>query len=180
MLDLISIGNRIHEYRTKLDVSQEELANMLYVTRQAVSRWEQGQILPSVDNICQLVAIFHISVEQLLLNYDDTLELTATNMFDGAHSRQYVVSCLIDGKLDVDLADCLYAFSPEERLILLASVKSCAYLGKVNHTNLWVRLTPEEKQYLDLNKYKEELKCITYGIVCRKKKGLYLHFKQDD
>ena len=49
MLDFQAVGEQIHKLRVRNGYSQDGLAEVLYVTRQAVSRWELGQTLPSVD-----------------------------------------------------------------------------------------------------------------------------------
>ena len=41
----------IFEMRTKKGLSQEELAEKVFVTRQAVSRWENGETIPNVDSL---------------------------------------------------------------------------------------------------------------------------------
>lgn len=52
--------------RTKAGLSQEELAEKLYVTRQAVSRWENGETVPSTDALKQLSKFFDVSINTLL------------------------------------------------------------------------------------------------------------------
>ena len=56
----------IFELRTKKGLSQDELAEKLYVTRQAVSRWETGETLPSVDTLQLISQVFSVSVDTLL------------------------------------------------------------------------------------------------------------------
>ncbi len=41
----------IHELRTRRGLSQDELAEKIFVTRQAVSRWENGETVPNVDTL---------------------------------------------------------------------------------------------------------------------------------
>ena len=41
----------IYELRTKKELSQEELAEKVFVTRQAVSRWETGETTPNIDTL---------------------------------------------------------------------------------------------------------------------------------
>lgn len=52
--------------RTRAGLSQEELAEKLYVTRQAVSRWENGETVPSTDALKQLSRLFDVSINTLL------------------------------------------------------------------------------------------------------------------
>ena len=60
------IGDNIRNYRKINNMSQEELAEKLNVTRQSVSLWESGQTQPSLDNIIALSKIFNISTDDLL------------------------------------------------------------------------------------------------------------------
>lgn len=44
-------GNILYELRTKNGLSQDELAQKLFVTRQAVSRWENGETVPNTETL---------------------------------------------------------------------------------------------------------------------------------
>ena len=48
----------IYELRTKKGLSQEELAEKVFVTRQAVSRWETGETIPNIDTLKLLSKLF--------------------------------------------------------------------------------------------------------------------------
>ncbi|MBQ2405260.1 MAG: helix-turn-helix transcriptional regulator [Lachnospiraceae bacterium] len=50
----MTLGNNIKKYRHDLGITQEELAGILCVTRQAVSKWESGASLPEVTRIVPL------------------------------------------------------------------------------------------------------------------------------
>ena len=58
--------NVIAELRTKTGMSQEELAQKLFVTRQAVSRWENGETTPNPETLKQLSELFDVSINTLL------------------------------------------------------------------------------------------------------------------
>lgn len=47
-------------------LSQQELADQLHVTRQAVSRWERGETIPNPETLKQLSALLHVSINTLL------------------------------------------------------------------------------------------------------------------
>ena len=61
----MSIGEAIYKNRKKACLSQEELADLLNVTRQSISLWETDQTLPSTANLVRLAEIFHISMDEL-------------------------------------------------------------------------------------------------------------------
>ena len=56
----------IHEWRTRRGLSQDELAEKIFVTRQAVSRWENGETVPNVDTLKLLSKFFDVSINTLL------------------------------------------------------------------------------------------------------------------
>ena len=56
----------IYELRTKNDLTQDELAEKLFVTRQAVSRWETGETVPNTDTLKLLSKLFDVSINTLL------------------------------------------------------------------------------------------------------------------
>ena len=56
----------ILELRTKRGLSQDELAEKVFVTRQAVSRWENGETVPNTDTLKRLSSLFDVSINTLL------------------------------------------------------------------------------------------------------------------
>ncbi len=62
------IGEKIRELRVQNQLSQESVAYLLGVSRQSVSKWEQGLSKPSTDNLLRLSEIFLVSVEDLIDN----------------------------------------------------------------------------------------------------------------
>lgn len=63
----MTTGQKINELRRKNGMTQEELAERLGVTRQAVSKWEQDLAFPETEKILQLCQLFHMSADELLL-----------------------------------------------------------------------------------------------------------------
>lgn len=53
-------------YRIKHKLTQENLASILYVTPQAISKWEKGTAMPSLDNLLSLSDIYNVSIDELL------------------------------------------------------------------------------------------------------------------
>lgn len=62
----MTIGEKIMHLRTSFNISQENLAEKLGVSRQSVSKWEMDQALPQIDKILQICDIFSISCDELL------------------------------------------------------------------------------------------------------------------
>ena len=62
----MNIGNRIQHLRKTKGISQEDLANELGVSRQAISKWESAQSLPDIDKIILMSDFFKVSTDYIL------------------------------------------------------------------------------------------------------------------
>lgn len=62
------MNNRIKQFRLKCKLTQQQLADLMDVTRQAVTRWESGTVEPSTENLISLAQIFDCSVDELICN----------------------------------------------------------------------------------------------------------------
>ena len=65
MIDFVKVGKKITLNRKKLNLTQDDLAEMLLVTRQLVSKWENGVGVPSTDDLISMAKIFKISIDDL-------------------------------------------------------------------------------------------------------------------
>ena len=74
----IKTANRLCELRKKHNLSQEDLADKLGVSRQAVSKWERSESSPDTDNLIQLANLYGISLDELL-NGDDAIDIIEEN-----------------------------------------------------------------------------------------------------
>ena len=59
----MKIGKKIAALRNKKGLSQEELANRLYVSRQTISKWENDVVLPDANNLKELSKLFECSID---------------------------------------------------------------------------------------------------------------------
>lgn len=62
-----TVGQRIKYLRKKNGVTQKELAKILYVSESTVSGWERGRAEPNIDFIVRLTALFHVSLNYLII-----------------------------------------------------------------------------------------------------------------
>ena len=62
----MTLGERLQQLRKEKQMSQEELGNLLLVSRQTVSLWENNQTVPTVDNLIRLKEIFGVSIDSIL------------------------------------------------------------------------------------------------------------------
>ena len=68
------IGEKIYHLRKNKELSQEELALQLTVSRQAISKWELGESVPDTENVVQLSKIFNVSTDYLLIDDNDVCD----------------------------------------------------------------------------------------------------------
>ena len=57
---------KLQELRKRKGLTQEELAELLYVSRTAVSKWESGRGLPNIDSLKAIARYFSVSLDELL------------------------------------------------------------------------------------------------------------------
>lgn len=62
----MTIGEKITNLRTAANISQEQLAEKISVSRQSVSKWEMNQALPQIDKVLLLCELFNVSADELL------------------------------------------------------------------------------------------------------------------
>ena len=68
----LRIANKLYELRKQNKMSQEELAEKLGVSRQAVSKWERAEASPTTDSLILLAQLYNISLDELLEINTDT------------------------------------------------------------------------------------------------------------
>ncbi|WP_042277396.1 helix-turn-helix domain-containing protein [[Clostridium] dakarense] len=64
----MNLGENLKKLRKEKNLSQEQLAKMLNVSRQAVSKWESGKTYPDIDNLILLRDIFNVTLDDLIIN----------------------------------------------------------------------------------------------------------------
>ena len=62
----MDFGEKLQELRKKRGMTQEELAEALYVSRTAVSKWESSRGYPSIDSLKEISSFFNVSIDDLL------------------------------------------------------------------------------------------------------------------
>ncbi len=72
----MTIGEKIAQLRASADISQEQLAEKIAVSRQSVSKWEMDQALPQIDKVLQICELFDITTDELL---HDKIKIQCTN-----------------------------------------------------------------------------------------------------
>lgn len=70
----MELNKQIKKYRTSMNLSQEDLAEKVYVTRQTISNWETGKSYPDIHSLLLLSSIFNLSLDQLVKGDLDTMK----------------------------------------------------------------------------------------------------------
>ena len=115
----------IYGLRTKNGLSQEELAEKLFVTRQAVSRWETGETIPNIDTLKLLSQLFDVSINTLLGSPRELAcqccgmpleDCTTSRETDGNFNEEYCKWCYSDGEYTLDIWKRYAEIGGKERL----------------------------------------------------------------
>jgi transcriptional regulator with XRE-family HTH domain len=84
----MNFGKQIKQIRTKEGLTQEQMAQKLNVTRQAISNWENDKNLPDLELLIQIAQVFSLSLDQLILGGNDMNNMTEKLIKDGSETRR--------------------------------------------------------------------------------------------
>ncbi|MBR4761705.1 MAG: helix-turn-helix domain-containing protein [Clostridia bacterium] len=138
----------IYELRTKNGLSQDELAQKVFVTRQAVSRWETGETVPNTDTLKLLSNIFNVSINTLLGSPQKLIcqccgmpledEIIGRNK-DGTLNEEYCKWCYADGTYTYsDMDDLIEVCIPHMASAGFTEEQTRAYMKQLLPTlNYW-------------------------------------------
>lgn len=157
----------ILELRNKAGLSQDELAEKVYVTRQAVSRWENGETTPNTETLKLLSKLFDVSINTLLGSPRQLIcqccgmPLEDSNISrekNGAFNEEYCKWCYVDGEYTYDNMDDLIdfcaehmaneSFSPEQVRTYMKDM-----LPRLNYWKRYAEFDDEEK----FNEFKRQI-----------------------
>ena len=180
MLNLEKIGNKIAELRKAKNMLQNELAEALHVTHQAVSKWENGKSIPSIDILYDLTQLFHVSIDYLLNDVqirDNDYETLFMQM-----PRQAVINRFLQSdNLNKEIENVFYLLNKKERkqLIEMISIKKI----KVDIESYWHLLSKEERLYtlglLKSNKHLEHIDAIYHQLNPAEKRMLHFNIRRN-
>lgn len=180
MLNLVLIGKRISTKRKELKLTQNELAESLYVTHQAVSKWENGKSLPTIDILYELTKVLSVSIDYLL---DDTdIKDTDYETKFKNYPRETVLNeFLTQFDWENQIIDIFYLLNSRERFKVINKIISSSKCITIQ--TLWPYATPEERIYLlanilsnkcefDINLIYHQLTSDEQILVQRKRNGI--------
>lgn len=82
----MKFSEQIKELRNREKLTQEQFADKLNITRQAVSNWENDRNLPDIEMLILIAQNFHISLDELILGGNDMLKENIMNHTDEMHA----------------------------------------------------------------------------------------------
>lgn len=144
MIDFVRVGYKISKERKLNNLTQDDLASKLFVSRQLVSKWENGTGIPSIDVLLELCNIFHITFEVLLCLNEKSI-IDNNDLFKG-HERLFIIQSIINGDILVDIVSIFDDLSLIERMMLLRQIKENKL--DCNLEELYTKLTEGEVNFL--------------------------------
>lgn len=143
----MTLQDKLYKLRREKGYSQEELAEKLDVSRQAVSKWERGESSPDINNIIAIAKLYDISVDELAgcirgdasVSYDSTpasngISLKKPSCAENAGIADDFIRMSVDG----DSADEIYpqnsAAQPQQDIIPEPAPQNGAFSGSTSYT----------------------------------------------
>ncbi|MCO4648517.1 transcriptional regulator [Streptococcus infantarius subsp. infantarius] len=146
----MKIGKRIRAYRKIYNLSQEQLADKIFVSRQTVSNWENDKTYPDIQIIMSLSILFNVSLDELIREDLEEMKMKISN--NKANKRADIYSLImICSTILASLSIGLVVALPESKLIWIVPI--ILFLPAV-----WSSFVLEKfKRNNDLKTYKEIL-----------------------
>ena len=97
--DKMNLSEKIQDLRKQNNLSQEQFAEKLNVSRQAVSKWESGQSIPDVDKIIAMSEIFEVSTDYLLKDVKTKEKSVLNSLFSFEYNPKSIKMAWILGNV---------------------------------------------------------------------------------
>lgn len=98
----MEISTQIKKYRNAMELSQEDLAEKIYVTRQTISNWENEKSYPDIHSLLLLSSLFNVSLDQLIKGDIEIMkkeinkaEVAEFNWFSKIFSVLFIISIIV-------------------------------------------------------------------------------------
>lgn len=155
----MEFSEKLQEFRKQKGLTQEELANELFVSRTAVSKWESGRGYPNIESLKMLARFFGVTVDELISADEVVIIAEEDNKKREMHSRDILFG-LLDCSILIFLSMPLFRISTEGvvkavyitevapllRMFFCAFVSLSTIFGVVTlsmqgcDNNIWVRV----------------------------------------
>ena len=95
----MNIGDQIQHLRKREHLSQDEFANLLYVSRQTVSNWETGKSYPDLDMLVRICEMLHVTPNKLLYPSEKRNQYRVFEIFNAAFFQKIAIIVVVIGFL---------------------------------------------------------------------------------
>ena len=151
------LGEKIYNLRKNKNISQEEFANILNTSRQAVSKWERNESKPDIDKLISIAKLFNVSIDYLL-----SYEINYSNVDAFINELE---DCYLNNNLTININEIilwcskytnnfkLHVYSADYLFVSFLENKNDEYLNlALSCINKAITIfTPEENELISLN-----------------------------
>ena len=128
---VLNLGDKIKKLRKENNLSQEQLAEKLHVSRQAISKWESNKVYPDIENLILLRDIFDVTLDDLIIKENSVESKCVNKSLDSSEDVKWHNIKLNSEKEDDDEEDDL-----EVNLILSGFIIGTA-IGMITGNFMW-------------------------------------------
>lgn len=140
----MTLGERLKSYRTNKKISQEKVAELVGVSRQAVTKWENDQTIPNSNNLITLASIYGVSVDELVTGKQTTEETDENSIL---HSNLTLLAIILQvACLNIAMKPSLVADIPSLKMSDLA-IKFLPLLAVSSWMSFNLRYEKDPVQY---------------------------------
>lgn len=157
-MDLIKIGKFIANCRKDKKITQEKLAEKLYITDRAISKWERGLSLPEADKMLELCDILNITVNELLNG-------EKTEMKDDNKKNEKLLIDMVKQKEESDKR--LLSIEIVIGILITVILLALVFIALFGEMEYWLRIT------LILTGFIPLVIMVPFAILIEQKAGYY-------
>lgn len=126
----MTIGQQLKEARIKSNMTQEEVAAKIYVSRQSISNWENGKTYPDIISVIKLSDLYQVSLDKLLKGSDNFMKHLDEST-DIVGSNKKLLALIVASLLIVILILMLTQWLPEKVTLIAVFTLSTIIAGVV-------------------------------------------------
>ena len=134
----MKINEKLIQLRKQHNLSQEDLANQLLITRQSVSLWEKGETVPSLDNLIRLKKLYEISIDEWvseeIIDTGSSKVSSSTKQIITSNEKTILKSRKINNIFIICMSLLLLAIIITGTINLISRYKELYFLGKNDDT----------------------------------------------
>ncbi|HOZ80892.1 MAG TPA: helix-turn-helix transcriptional regulator [Candidatus Woesebacteria bacterium] len=131
----MEFGKILQQLRKKNNLTQEELAESIYISRTAISKWESGRGFPTIESLKMISKIFSVSVDELISG-EELLSLAENEGREKIKSLMDVVFGILDCTIGVLLFLPFFGQQGEEMIYMVSLIKLTDYPAYIYFTYL--------------------------------------------